>query len=219
MTSEKAIHTRQLWDVEREALCSRGYAIVRGQFSSLEVSRWRAECDRLWKQPGIVEENNPRIMCRQTIKGNPVPDRIEPVIDISPLIRELAQDERVTALARGLLGGDVTLFKDKVIYKHPGVMGYSLHRDFPYWEPLGLPVEAYVIMQFSVDPATRKNGAVEFFPRLHHRLLPGHPREPRDIDETKLDLSGGELAVTNSGDVLIFDARIPHRSGTLFTRP
>ncbi|MGH9368993.1 MAG: phytanoyl-CoA dioxygenase family protein [Thermoanaerobaculia bacterium] len=188
-----------------------GFVAVRGVFSRSEVLVWRRECDRLWAAASINDRDS-RIQWREHATKGEVPDRFDPVIDISPVFHRLAQDDRLLDAARSVLGSEATLLKDKLITKRPGTKGYGMHQDFTYWAFLGVPADAIVTVQVSIDAAGEANAAIEVFPRLHRRQLEAPPEEPRDVDETKMDLSDGRVVRSRPGDILLFHSLVPHRS-------
>ncbi len=189
-----------------------GYVTLPNQFTADEIAAWRAECDRLW---GVVDgdPDAARVQWRGHERHGQIRDRIDPVVDISPVFAELAADSRLVAPARAVLRAEPALMKAKLITKRPGTAGYMMHQDFPYWAPLGIPADDLLTLQVSIDEARADNGAVELFARLHHRRLASTANEPLDVDESRMDLSGGALAELGPGDVLLFHSLTPHRSG------
>ena len=189
-----------------------GYVIIRGRFSPADVLAWRTECDRLW---GVVtaDPDAPRVQWRGHAEQGQVRDRIDPLVDISPVFAALAADERMIGPVREVLRAEPTLMKAKLIAKRPGTAGYAMHQDYPYWATLGIPADDMLTVQVSVDDARADNGAVEVFPALHHGRLPSRPAEPLDVDESRMDVSAGLLAELAAGDVLLFHSLTPHRSG------
>jgi 2-aminoethylphosphonate dioxygenase len=189
-----------------------GYATVPNRFSADEIAAWRAECDRLW---GVVDgdPDAARVQWRGHAREGQIRDRIDPVVDISPVFAGLAADPRVVAAVREVLRAEPALMKAKLIAKRPGTAGYAMHQDFPYWAPLGIPADDLLTLQVSIDPARADNGAVELFARLHHRRLESRPHEPLDVDDSRMDLSRGEVAELAAGDLLLFHSLTPHRSG------
>jgi ectoine hydroxylase-related dioxygenase (phytanoyl-CoA dioxygenase family) len=198
---------------QRRAYREKGLVIVRALFSADEIAAWDGECTRLWSLPQVAGGGDQRLTVRPTVEGAPLADRIDPVIDISPLFAGLARDERLLAIARDLLGDKAVLFKDKLICKWPGMTGYGMHQDFAYWDVGVVPADEVLTVLVSIDAADRDNGAIECFPGLHHHRLPAPEDEPRDVDESKMDVSRGGLAVTAPGDLLVFHSLTPHRSG------
>ncbi|HEX8771575.1 MAG TPA: phytanoyl-CoA dioxygenase family protein [Acidimicrobiales bacterium] len=185
----------------------RGFVAVPGVFTGDEVSRYVEECDRL-QHCGIVHPDNLRTHVPNSERP---PDRLDPVIDLSPLFDSLTSCARLMGPLAQLLGDQPSLFKDKVIFKPPGMRGYKTHQDYAYWQWLTAPPDALLTVLVALDPATAENGAVEFFPGHHDGLLT-EPGAPADVDESTL---GGpaEVVETRPGDIVIFHSLTPHRSG------
>jgi len=192
---------------------SKGFVVVRGVLGAEEIDALREECGRLWDRDDIFADGNLRVERRSAVTGGTVRDRLDPVVDISPPLRRLTEDDRILAIARDAIGCDARLFKDKLIFKRPGTMGYGAHQEFGYWEDLGYPGDAFVNIQVCIDDSSAESGPVEFVAGFHDRRLPGPPEEPRDVDETLFDPGQWEPAVARAGDVVTFHALTPHRSG------
>ena len=75
-----------------------GYLVLRNAFDGYEVEAWQAECDRLGKETTIVNPENIRTPFKHGSTVNP--ERIDPVIDISPVFKSLANDRRITNVVR-----------------------------------------------------------------------------------------------------------------------
>ncbi|HUQ63713.1 MAG TPA: phytanoyl-CoA dioxygenase family protein [Acidimicrobiales bacterium] len=185
----------------------RGFVVLPGLFSADEVSTYVDECSRL-EHSGIVHPDNLRT---HVLNSERPPDRLDPVIDLSPTLHNLASSPRLTGPAAQLLGDEPSLFKDKVIFKPPGMQGYKTHQDYAYWQWLPARPENLVTVLVALDAATVENGAVEFFPGKHDCLLTS-PGAPADVDESALDVPG-EVVETSPGDVVMFHSLTPHRSG------
>ena len=192
---------------------SKGYVVIRGVLGKEEVEAIREECNCLWDRDDIFTDGNLRVERRPAVAGGTVRDRLDPVVDLSPLLNRLAADERILSMARDAIGGNVRLFKDKLIFKRPGTMGYGAHQEFGYWEDLGYPGDSFVNIQVCIEDSGADSGPVEFIPGVHDRRLPGPPEEPRDVDESLFDPDQWELAVAKAGDIVAFHALAPHRSG------
>ena len=80
-----------------------GFCVVREAFESYEVAAWQAECERLAADKELVHPNNMRTPFRMGATTNP--ERIDPVIDVSPVFKSLANDRRVTNVVREIFGG------------------------------------------------------------------------------------------------------------------
>jgi 2-aminoethylphosphonate dioxygenase len=197
---------------QREAYRRDGYAIVPGMFGAADARAWVEECDRLWASVA-VERSNPRVQWRKYEGGGEIADRLDPVLDISPVFSALAGDARLVVTAASLLDGTAAPFKAKLITKRPGTAGYGLHQDYPYWAKLGLAAGEYVNALVAFDRFDAANGAPEVFPGLHHEQAPAPPGAPLDTDESLVEGLRGAFLVLEPGDVAFFHSLLPHRSG------
>jgi hypothetical protein len=85
-----------------------GYIVLRGLFSPSETQAWGAECDRLLEQDW-VDPANVRTPFR--MNSEVTPERIDPVVDVSPLFSQLVQDERITGVLRALWNDEAVYSK------------------------------------------------------------------------------------------------------------
>ena len=189
-----------------------GYALVGGLFHGDEVQSWRHECDRLWALPSVQAACEPRVDLRDTLDGRRVPERLDPVIDASPLFAALAHDPRVLNVASALLGEPPLLFKDKLIAKTAGTVGYRTHQDYAYIAFLGFPGHKQLAVAIALDAADEHNGAIEIFGGRHARLLPPASDDRFLVDESTLDLADATMACVEPGDMLVLNSLCPHRS-------
>jgi 2-aminoethylphosphonate dioxygenase len=190
---------------------SRGYALVRGLFAPAEVAVWAEESQRLLRLSGFAREGDARGVVYRTAAGLTVVDHLSPIIDVSPVFAALAADSRLTdALAR-FCGEPMSLFKDKLIYKMPGLPGYPLHQDYSSWQEFPRTLVNAIV---AIDGADAENGGVEFFPGYHDRLLsvPGELRHMNPAEARQVN-TNGEVLRTEPGDLIIFHCLTPHRSG------
>jgi ectoine hydroxylase-related dioxygenase (phytanoyl-CoA dioxygenase family) len=189
-----------------------GYAIVASPFDAYEINRWRGECDRLWALPGVADASDFRVDLRNDVDGRRVPERLDPVIDASPLFTELTRDDRILRIVRALLRDDPLLFKDKLIAKTPGTTGYRTHQDFSYIEFFGFPADHQLAVALAVDAAGPNNGAIEVFPGRHDRLLPSAADDKYLSEESALDPASAVMIELQPGDMLMLHSLCPHRS-------
>jgi ectoine hydroxylase-related dioxygenase (phytanoyl-CoA dioxygenase family) len=190
-----------------------GFLVVKGMFTLKEIRCWEQECRRLWDSVE-VDESNPRIQWRDRVDGGKVADRIDPVLDISPEFRRLAEDPRFVRAACDVLGDKAEVFKAKLIYKRPGTEGYETHQDHARWGCVDdVPANHFVNLLVPIDPFDLLNGATMVFPGLHDRPLTPSTGDPPGLDETKLDLTQSVVLALAPGDMALFHGMMPHRSG------
>ena len=189
-----------------------GFLTVRDILAQDEIDKLKNECRRLWNYVEVTNQNN-RIQWRIGAGGKKVADRIDPVLDISPMFQDLVDDERLLILVNDIINAQVELFKLKLISKWPGTEGYKMHQDYTYWRFVGdIPPDHFVTVLIPLDPFTPMSGATEMFPKLHHYRLEGTAEQKLDVDEEKMDLSRGVILSLSPGDVTFFHGMTPHRS-------
>ena len=187
-----------------------GYLLVRGFFGAgqtRDLLRWTTELETAPELPGQHWVYHEASLTRP---GRFVIQRIE---NFCPFHAEFDALIRAGALARwtaALMGGPVTLLKDKINFKMPGAPGFKAHQDQQAGWGRYAPI--FVTAMVSIDPATLENGCLEIAPGRHREGLLGEEWNP--LEETGLDL----LAVpTDPGDVIFFDSFAPHASKPNFT--
>ena len=76
-------------------------------------------------------------------------DCFDPVIDIGPVSRYFACDERLLGPLREIYGDEAHLLKDKLIFKRPSAQGYGLHQDYIAWPSFP---ESFITAIVAIDP-------------------------------------------------------------------
>jgi ectoine hydroxylase-related dioxygenase (phytanoyl-CoA dioxygenase family) len=189
-----------------------GFVLLKAVFSTEEINAMDHEVDRLLALD-LVDPDNGRTPFR--FGAERWPERIDPVVDCSELFARLVADPRLTEPLQCLFNDQVHLFKDKLVLKAPGVDGYELHQDWAWgWQNL-CPANLICSVSIQIDGADQDNGGLELFSGSHHKLLTP-PGKAMNMGEAGLDLLDPGSAVqvdTQPGDVLIFHALTPHRSG------
>jgi ectoine hydroxylase-related dioxygenase (phytanoyl-CoA dioxygenase family) len=200
-----------LTDTDLRAYLEDGFVTVRGVLTPVEIADLAAECDRLWSRVPL-DRSDPRVQWRGHVDGSTVADRIDPVLDISPLFDRIAHDPWFCATAERVLGEPAAIFKAKLITKRPGTMGYGMHQDYPYWEFLGAPACDYLIAFVAIDRFDAASGATEMFRGYHGAHVPPPPEDPLDTDERLIDARRGVVLDLAPGDVTFMHSFTPHRS-------
>src|SRR5262249_13648828 len=138
------------------------------------------------------------------------------VVDIGPVCRFFASDERILTPLRAIYEDDAFLIKDKLIFKQPGAKGFALHQDYIGWP--GFP-ESFVTVILAIDAANAENGATEVFSAGHAQgcLSPRdgdyHPLAVDRVDEARR-----VLLEMQPGDLALFGGYMPHRSAPNYSR-
>src|SRR6478672_8828643 len=124
-----ATATSRRADYERD-----GYVIVRTLYNRAEMNRAADEAEVLLRKTDLIDTRNLRCRWQTNVQtGECSFETFDPVLDLAPVSRALAHDRRLTALLAELYGEPACLFKDKLIFKPPGVNGYGLHQDWIAW--------------------------------------------------------------------------------------
>jgi ectoine hydroxylase-related dioxygenase (phytanoyl-CoA dioxygenase family) len=196
---------------QRAAYDRDGFAVLRGVFSPAEMAVAAMEAERLYGRDDLKHTNN--IRCRwkdHAGTGECLFECFDPVADISPICAQLARDPRLVGPLSDLYGEPARLFKDKLIFKPPGAIGYDLHQDYISWP--GFP-RTFVTAAVAVDPCGKDNGATEVFPGYHSRgYLSPEDGDYHAVPAGVVDESAGVLLELKPGDVAVFGCFVPHRS-------
>jgi hypothetical protein len=181
-------------------------------FDAREITELREECVRLFQRRDLIDSDNIRCRWQNHVEtGECQFDCFDPVIDLSPAFERLARDARLSGAVSQLYGEPACLFKDKLIFKAPGAMGYGLHQDYISWPSFP---ESFVTVIVAIDPASAGNGATEVFPGFH-KTGSLSPRDGmyHELTAEQVDLTRGVMLDLDAGDVAIFSGFTPHRSG------
>lgn len=188
-----------------------GFVILRNVFRPDEMQCLLAESERLLAEcKDLIDPNNLR--CRfmthhQT--GEQLFEVFDPVNDLSPVCERFCFDPRIVSVVSQLYGEPACLFKEKLIFKPAGALGYKLHQDIPYcWT--GFP-RSFLTVLIAIDPSTRENGCTEVFSGYHDRFLSTDECSYMLPDET-VDSATRTFLELNPGDIAIFHGLTPHRS-------
>ena len=196
----------------REEYARDGFLVLRGFFDPGVVAEVAAEAERLAVREDIIHDGNLR--CRwQTVmeSGETKLEALDPVVDLAPAIGRLARDERLLATLASLFGGPARLFKDKLIYKPPGLPGQSTHQDYIAWPTFP---KSFTTVLVAIDPATTENGCLYCYAGQHRRgCLSPMDGDFHDLPSALFDEATRIDLVLAPGDIAIFGGFLPHGSG------
>ena len=200
-------HQRYLTEHQFEDYRQRGFLTLPGICSLKEIRAWEEECRRLWDSVE-VSDDNPRLRWRDRLDGLRVADRIQPVLDISPVFERVSRDDRFVKAAADVLDGEPEVLTAVLESKWPGTTGQTLHQDYTQWTfDRELPYDDFVKLLIPIDPLDASSGAVEVFPGYHQRLLGG------SLDQSEVVAHKGTVLTLAPGDVGLIHGLTPHRSG------
>lgn len=189
-----------------------GFVVRRGVFAAAEMAEFAAESERLLGEcRGLIDRRNLR--CRympRVDSGEPLFEVFDPVNDLSPTFARLSADPRLLAIVESIYGEPASLFKEKLIYKPPGALGYELHQDIPrQWA--GFP-RSFLTVLVPIDEATEANGCTEVFSGYHHEFIAAENSATYMLPADAVDASRGVKLLLTPGDVAVFHGLTPHRS-------
>ena len=196
----------------RETFASEGFVVVRGLYSRPEIEAAAAEAERLLAEYDHLK-NVLNLRCRwrtNVFTGDCTFETFDPVCDIGPVARRLALDPRLFGVLEEIYGEPACLFKDKLIFKPPGVEGYGLHQDWIAWK--NFP-RSFLTVLIPYDAADRDNGCTVVYPGYHQGgCLAPEDGEYHELPADSVDEQRAVPLLLSPGDVAIFGGFTPHRS-------
>jgi ectoine hydroxylase-related dioxygenase (phytanoyl-CoA dioxygenase family) len=189
-----------------------GFLVVRQVFGRDRIAELEAEADRLCRRLDLIDPNN--IRCRwqdHATSGECRFDCFDPVIDLSDACERIARDPKLLEIVGALYGEPACLFKDKLIFKPAGALGYRLHQDYISWKSFPTTFLTVIV---AIDAADATNGATEVFPGCHRQgCLSARDGNYHQLPDEAVDLSKGVVLELAPGDIAVFSGYTPHRSG------
>ncbi|MBK8244313.1 MAG: phytanoyl-CoA dioxygenase family protein [Saprospiraceae bacterium] len=185
-----------------------GFVVLSNFFDDEYVKTLILESNRLLLIANNNKESNP-------IKFNQVNSqiyRIDPIINISKIYKNLLKNKNFINILEFFEGSEISLLKDKLIYKPAGSRGYPMHQDYAWCQGI-FPSSLFSVM-ISLCKANEKNGAVKFFKGYHDKLL-STENEIRHMNQNEVkqvNLEKGVIVELNMGDIVIFKGLTPHQS-------
>ncbi len=190
----------------------KGFIVVRGFFSPGEMAKVSAWLDELRdRQP--AEGAEAKYFETSPISGENILVRIENLFgDRNREASELLISDRAREALTQLLGEAPVLFKEKVNYKLPGCRPDKLHQDQAAgWNAYG---NSFVTMAIAVDENRLDNGALSFMSSGNYekRLMTEEWQPLTEDDPPYQPEDEYVLLEADPGDVIFFDAYVPHGS-------
>ena len=133
--------------------------------------------------------------------------RSERFADSHEALGRFIRTEAVTIVSE-VAGEPMVLYKEKVNYKQPGGAGFAPHQDARAYRF----TDYHVSLMVPLDPATVDSGCLWFAPNPDRGLLADDGRGR--LSEPAVEKLCWQPVEVQPGDVVVFDSRAPHRSGT-----
>ena len=172
-----------------------------------ELKRWTDEIASWPETPGKWMRYYER---PKDSPGTKLLARIENFMPYHQGLAALFGGPRFLDLLGRCCGEPVVLFKDKINFKLPGGAGFADHQDAPAYVDFG--VDHQLTLMVPVDAFTLENGCLEIARHANARVF-----LPSEADGTlNPEVMAGlevEPLLAVPGDVIVFDAWAPHRSG------
>lgn len=205
-----------------------GFLIIENLFSAEEVAVFKAELQRMSKDPKVLEA--------PTAIREPDSGALRSVFAIhrdNPLFARVARDERTAGLVRHLLDGDIYVHQSRLNLK-PGFKGkeFYWHSDFETWHTEdGLPRMRTISCSILLTDNHPWNGPLMLIPGSHRHFISCVGQTPENHyqqslrrqefgipDEDSLtqlvERYGIEQATGPAGSVVLFDCNTIHGSGS-----
>jgi len=196
---------------QREFYHEQGYLILRGFFPPALMAEAAGEAETLLQRHDLIAVENLRCRFQTNVHtGACTFETFDPILDLSALCARIAKDAGLLAALADLYGEAACLFKDKLIFKPPGVKGYGLHQDWIAWP--GFP-RSFLTVLVPFDCADANNGCTEVFPGYHKNgSLSPEDGQYHELSLGQIDATRGVFLELDPGDVAIFGGFTPHRS-------
>ena len=187
-----------------------GFLVIDPVFDEKELIELRLAADELLVKSGPIVNSNPRLEIEpETYLDELVVRKIEPIIDVVPALKTLANDARLMAPAAQIFGEPAILFEDKLNYKPPYVgSAYPLHQDYSYWQEY---TDQLITVVLYLDEATVKNGCLRFVPGSHKQRL----MERQSGSAHSIEMEDPGIAVNapgKAGSLVLFSCYTAHHS-------
>ena len=135
--------------------------------------------------------------------------RMEYLLDFNQDFQKL-EELVIRPIAEYYLQSPVHLFKEKINFKLPGGGAFKPHQDFPAWDDF--PLEEFITIGIPLDPMTLENGCLKMARGLGKSREIFHDEETKFIPQELSDSWDWTPILCGRGDILVFDAFVPHYS-------
>jgi len=188
-----------------------GYCFVPGVFDQVSLDGFRQAANELEDVVSPIERGKPRLQVeKDPDDGHAKLRMIEPLIDLSPTLRDLSADRRILGMVEQIFCEPAYLFEDKLNYKPARVgSGFPLHQDWSYWKRYSNNLLSLFI---HLDDAPLETGPMKLVPGTHRMGLLKTEDDGHHIGLEEIARRQMLTFEANAGDVLIFHCLTAHES-------
>jgi ectoine hydroxylase-related dioxygenase (phytanoyl-CoA dioxygenase family) len=192
----------------------KGGFVLADAFSAAEIAELLAELDPLEAQRNAdlqgIDPNQPTIAR---------PDEIvfsAHAVLVSEQARRFARHPTMQKLVRDLIGPDVRLYWDQLVYKRPGTQD-----DFPWHQDNGynyVQPQQYLTCWIALTDATIENGCPWIAPGMHVNGTLAHEWTSIGFQCLADSPKDAQALEVKAGSVAVFSSLTPHRTGPNLTQ-
>ena len=134
------------------------------------------------------------------------------IAEQSSAVRAFVSNEKMTAVASGLLGPNVDLYWDQTVYKNPeAAREFPWHQDDAYTPVTPSP---YLTCWLAITDATVENGCISVLPGSHaNGLVPHQQTELGLVGYSNSNPDQGIFVPVRRGSLIVFWSTVLHKSG------
>lgn len=201
-----------LTEDQKQTFKDTGFIVVKEFFGPDEMAQITAMVDDLRDtKPAPGEEA--KYFEESPITGENILVRIEHILGgLNPELNELLINPKVTHCLNRLMGEPPVLFKEKINFKLPGCRADKLHQDQAAgWNRYA---DFFITMAVIVDPNRADNAALSFMSSGNYErgLMTEEWQPLTEDDPPYAPADEYTLLEADPGDVVFFDAYVPHGS-------
>ncbi len=190
----------------------KGFIVIKDFHDKATMKKISAGLDALRdKHPGADEEA--KYYETSPVTGENILVRIENVVgDHNAEFARLLMPPKATECLTELLGEPPVLFKEKINYKLPGCRADKLHQDQAAgWNSYA---DFFITMAIAVDANRKENAALSFMSSGNYikELMTDEWKPLSEDDPPYAPEDEYALIEADPGDVIFFDAYVPHGS-------
>jgi len=185
-----------------------GYLHLQGFFDEVEhdkiktfatkITEWADTPGKWMKYYEATPAGDNKVLCR-----------IENFLPYHQPLYDLILQARVWDILQTLMQEPAVLFKEKINFKFPGGKGFAAHQDAPAFKSFAQ--DYHITALIPIDDFSIASGCLEIVEQSHASLL--KTAEDGTIDATVADELTWQPLPCKTGDLLLFDSYLPHRSG------